>query len=259
MINKSWILRVTLFTGIAATTSHAETISAVADEWCPYNCAPGSATPGYVIEMMQEIFHEAGHKLDYRTVPWNRAVLDTKNNKETSVVCATESQAKEATLKIGKESIGVSNDCLWVAATSKIKFKIADDLNSLTKVGTVLGYSYSYELGKWLDRPENKGKSDAIAGDDPAERNAIKLVNKSIDGIIENRAVMTYILKKTGMDEQIRNAGCQEETAMYIAFSPNHTDSDKLVEMFDKGVVKLRKSGKLKKILTKYGVRDWKR
>ena len=70
----------------------------------------------------------------------------TKNDKETSLVCATASQAKEATLKIGKESIGVSIDCLWVASSSKINFKVADDLNSLTKVATVQGDSNLHRL-----------------------------------------------------------------------------------------------------------------
>ncbi len=259
MLAKRKILRVAILFSVTASTSHAETISAVADEWCPYNCAPGSTPPGYVIEIMEEIFKGAGHKLDYRTIPWNRAMLDTKNDKETSVVCSTESQAREATLKIGKESIGVSSDCLWVDKSSKIKFKVANDLNPLTKVATVQGYSYSNELGKWLDRPENKTKINAIAGDAPAERNAKKLLNKSVDGVIENFAVMSYILKKTGMDKNIQSAGCQDATPLYIAFSPNHKDSDKLIAMFDRGVVKLRKSGSLKRILAKYGFKDWKK
>ena len=44
----------------------AKTVVLVADEWCPYNCAPNSDKPGYVVEIAELVFAEAGHTVIYK-------------------------------------------------------------------------------------------------------------------------------------------------------------------------------------------------
>jgi polar amino acid transport system substrate-binding protein len=50
--------------------ARADTITLHADEWCPYNCAPGSGMPGYAVEVAREVFEQAGHRLDYGLLSW---------------------------------------------------------------------------------------------------------------------------------------------------------------------------------------------
>ena len=54
----------------------SDTITIVADDWCPYNCEPGSDSPGYVVEVAREVFSMAGYSLEYKYVPWARAVRE---------------------------------------------------------------------------------------------------------------------------------------------------------------------------------------
>ena len=47
------MLAVALLVPMAA---NAETINIVSDEWCPYNCEPGSDRPGFGIEIAMEAY-----------------------------------------------------------------------------------------------------------------------------------------------------------------------------------------------------------
>jgi polar amino acid transport system substrate-binding protein len=260
MISKNLIHIVALISTSVSSLAYAETFSGVADEWCPYTCKDGAAgAPGFEVLIMQEVMKSMGHKLDYKIVPWSRAIVDIQSGKEHILISPTNQQVVEQKLSRNQEPIGVSNDCLWVRSDNNLKFKVADDMNGLKAVATVQGYSYAQELGKWLDRPENKAKVFPITGDEPAERNAKKLLAGSIDGIVENRDVMGYINNKLKSGDKIRSAGCNNPgTPMYVAVSPQMKDGEKFLKDFDAGIAKLRKSGKLKAILSKYGVKDWK-
>lgn len=39
-----------------------------ADEWCPYNCMPGSERPGYLIEVLQSVYGKLGITVEYRVM-----------------------------------------------------------------------------------------------------------------------------------------------------------------------------------------------
>jgi polar amino acid transport system substrate-binding protein len=80
---------------LAAAPVRAETITLVADEWCPYNCAPGDAKPGFLIEIARRIFEPAGFGVDYKIVPWARAIRDARAGRYTAIVGAIRSEAPD--------------------------------------------------------------------------------------------------------------------------------------------------------------------
>ena len=58
----------------------------------------------------------------------------------------------------------------------------------------------------------------------------------------------------------MRFFGCSPEGKrhLYVGFSPTHPkESREMASIFESGIMKLRKSGKLDKILNKYGLHDW--
>jgi len=50
----------------------------LSDPWCPYNCQPDSDKPGYVVEMLREIFPPPTWQLKYQIVPWDRALQQVR-------------------------------------------------------------------------------------------------------------------------------------------------------------------------------------
>ncbi len=236
---------------------NAAPLQVASDEWCPFNCKPADDKPGYVIELLQAIFAEEG--IDYRVLPWKRAVLQIQRGETAAGIGATKDTAEAEKLQIGQESIGDISDCLFVPANSAVRYQgRADDLNSLNRVGVALGYTYSAGFAEWLDRPANKVKVFTASGDDPAAFNLRKLSAGALDGVIETEAVMNYMLLKNGLVKQFVSVGCDTPTPIYVAFGPNNIQSDTLVKQFDQGIAELRKTGRLAEILARYGLKDWK-
>lgn len=236
---------------------HGAPLEVIADEWCPINCQPNAPMPGYAVEVLQAVFADDG--INYRVRPWKRALLQTRMGTSTAAIAATQAMAQADNLKIGQEPVGYSVDCLYVLAGNPVHFHgHPDELNSLKRVGIALGYEYDGGFGTWLRREANKAKVFVASGDHPAAYNLAKLTKGGLDGMIEEQMVMSYMLRNATPAEPVVSAGCNPTLPLYMAFSPNHPDSDALVRQFDQGLVALRNSGQLAKILAKYGLKDWR-
>ncbi|MDX1695915.1 MAG: ABC transporter substrate-binding protein, partial [Ketobacteraceae bacterium] len=49
-------------------------LSIRADRWYPMNGDPYAEKPGYMIELARLIMADHGYKVDYRILPWKRAL-----------------------------------------------------------------------------------------------------------------------------------------------------------------------------------------
>jgi polar amino acid transport system substrate-binding protein len=238
--------------------THAQELVVQADNWCPYNCQPGTAAPGYAIEMLQAVFEHDGRKIKYEIVPWDRALLQTREGMSDAAVAATRLQAERNGLLVGHETVGYSSDCLYVAVSNRSKFSNANDLDALNSVAIVSGYTYAGAFGAWLARPENKRKILVQRGEKPAEVNARNVALGRLDGVIENSRVMALITAKLGLAGQLAATECEKQTPLYVAFSPKLANVGQIIKQFDDGIARLRRSKELAKILAKYGQSDWK-
>lgn len=241
---------------VLAARAQAERLQVVADIWCPFNCQPDAPLPGYIIEVLAAVFPE--DHIDYQVVPWRRAVLQTRQGVSAAAIAATAEMAHEGQLLIGQQPVGHAYDCLYVASGSTLAYHgQAADLRGVQRLGIALGYEYGEGIGEWLANEENKQKILAESGDEPARRNLRKLVRGGLDGMIEDRSVMNFLLLDPVYAGRVVSVGCNQAVPLYVAFSPKRAGADSVLEQFDQGLVALRHSGRLAQILGKYGVTDW--
>lgn len=185
-------------------------------------------------------------------------MLQTRQGVSTAAIAATAEMAHEGQLLIGRQPVGHAYDCLYVASASTLAYHgQAADLHGVQRLGIALGYEYAEGIGEWLANEENKAKIFAESGDEPARRNLRKLVRGGLDGMIEDRSVMNFLLLDPAYAGRVVSAGCNQAVPLYVAFSPKRPGADSLPERFDQGLVALRESGRLAQILGKYGVADW--
>lgn len=237
-------------------TAGAHAMEVTADEWCPLNCQPQSDKPGYAIEILQAVF--TPEALNYRVVPWKRALWHTKSGISTAIIGSGQDTAQREGLHIGQEPIGYVSDCLYVASGNPTRYRgQADDLNSLRRVGVVLGYVYTEGFKEWIERADNQPKLFIAAGDQPAEINLRKLQEGTLDGVIESSMVMDYLLNQTGQSDTVSSVGCDTPEPVYVAFGPKARGEEKAARL-DQGLAALRRSGELAAILARYGLKDWK-
>jgi polar amino acid transport system substrate-binding protein len=236
-----------------------DSITLVADSWCPYNCAPTSDKPGYVIEIAQAIYEPQGISVHYDIVPWTRALHATRRGKYTAVIGATKTEAKGCLFP--QQPIGISTYHFYTTTEKTWKHTTIAALNAVT-VGVIDGYNYSDEMDAFiLKHKDHRTHVQIVSGDTATTQNIKKLFAGRIDVMLEDPNVVSNALMQTQRHDHLRDAGMlktlESEDALYLAFSPKQKDSAALVKMFDEGINTLRANEKLEDILNKYGLVDW--
>lgn len=252
----------TLSVAVFAADKDVKEVVFVADPWCPYNCEPGSDMPGYVIEIAQAVFKEHGIKFTYKTMPWARALEEIKNGKVTGAIGASDADVKTYKVVLPKEEFAHQASGFFVKKGNPWKFdmnKAEDSIKKLkNKIGMIEDYTYFH-----ADFIKSVGKDARIGGDKPLEQMISMLMMGRLDAFIEDPAVAKYTfnqMKKEGKvksNEDIEFVGSAENPIpLYVGFC---SKCKKEAKIFGEGFAKLRANGKLKQILDKYSVSDWKK
>ena len=234
-----------------------ETISVRGDLWAPFNGDPSSDKPGYAIEIMKAVFEPNGIKIDYQTIPWTSAMKGLQEGKFEAAVGASKEDCPDAIFP--ELEIADIRHGFFALPSSKWRFKGIDSLSQI-KLGVIEGYTYGEDVDRYIASAKVSGKVEAIVGDGVLEKNIKKLHVGRIDAVIEAPQVFSWTVKTMGLPENtFVNVGSLEKSQKnYIAFSPAKESSKKYAKMFDDGIRELRRNGKLKTILAKYGLKDWR-
>lgn len=234
--------------------AHAASVSIRADEWFPMNGQPESNAEGYMIDLAREVFSQAGHTVDYKQMPWERALKEVREGNFDCVVGAYHEDAPDFIFP--NENWGMDKTGYYTSQKSTWTFNGLDSLLD-QKVGIIKGYAYEEEFNELIK--SNPKVFDGASGNDALDKNFKKLAGGRIDVVVESISVGNAKIKELGFKDKVKLSG-ENPTAepLYIACSPNNPASKQYVELIDNGTKTLRASGKLKEILGKYGLEDWK-
>jgi polar amino acid transport system substrate-binding protein len=233
----------------------AATITIAADEWCPYNCEPSSDKPGYMIEIAQKVFGEAGHTIEYQSMPWSRAIEEARRGRFSAIVGATARDAPD--FDYPSRSLGVGVNVFLTAKGSDWRFS---DIGSLATVslGTIRDYSYGDALDAYIaQHGRDAARVQVASGDTALDINFKKLAAGRIGALVEDRNVAEYYLANSSQQGGFDTVGDLGENPLYIAFSPAIENGAEYARLLAEGVQKMRASGELATLLTKYGLQDW--
>ncbi|MDF2177987.1 transporter substrate-binding domain-containing protein [Aliiglaciecola sp. CAU 1673] len=231
----------------------ADTISIRADDWFPINGQPDAAKPGFMIELATRIFTEAGHEVDYKLMPWERAVDSVRKGEFDCVVGAYKEDAPDFIFP--NENWGIDDTGFFVKEGDSWTYSGPDSLLQ-RKVAVINGYAYGDTLDKLIE--DNPSVFQGLGGSDALEKNVKKLEAGRADVIIESPSVMQAKLKEMGVSGIVLAGTLDEPSEIYIACSPAKDSSKQYMDLVDKGTAKLRASGELAKIMESYGLEDWK-
>ena len=237
-------------------SANAKTIVIVSDDWCPINCVPNTEKPGYLVELARTIFKEAGHNLVYKKVPWERAIKSTRKGQYNGIIGAFVGDAPDFVFP--KNEQGAIGNSFFIKKDNTWKYTGIASLSNV-KIGVIQGYDYGEEMNKYIKDNDKSKKVQLVSGDTALEKNIRKLIKGRIDAILETESVFLYKINEMGVSDKIISAGkAVEPEKAYIAFSPAIPESKEYAKILSDGIEKLRKSGELKRILQRYGLKDWK-
>ncbi|MGI0118243.1 substrate-binding periplasmic protein [Zooshikella sp. RANM57] len=241
-------------TGLAIylLTSHmvlADDISLRTDYWCPYACEEESDKKGVLIDIVEYIFNRKGHTLDYRLVPWKRAIAKTRSGEFNGIIGAFHSDAPDFIFH--QEPLAYSVNVFFIHSENKWQYTGLDSLSKI-RLGAALGYSYGVELDKYIEN--HKDKIYLASGDTPIVDLVRILMFKRIEVVIENRWVMEHYLKKLNSTVKIIEAGIGSYEPVYVGFSPVNPLSYQYANEIDQELVKMKSDGAWMRILNVYGL-----
>lgn len=241
-----------------ASAAFAETIRLRADAYCPTNCAPEDARPGYAVEIAREVFERAGHEVDYELLAWQRAIADTEAGLYDGVIGAGPGEVPGFVL--GAEPIGVWQLGVAVRQGHDLHLDPERPFAGLV-VGAVEGYGYGEE---WVEdylaaHGHDPERVQLLSGPAAIAMNLKKLVAGRVDCVPDSTGILSYHAHALGLDREIDVVpALSERSDVFIAFSPRNPRSRAWAALLDAGIAELRASGRLAQILAAYGQEDWR-
>jgi len=240
-------------------SARADTITIVADPWCPYNCEPESDTPGFMVEIAERVFAEAGIEVRYETVPWVRALQATESGEYNGAIGASKVEATGFVFPAVEQ--GRMRNGFWVVRESRWQFNGVESLTDIN-LASLAGYSYGPQVEHYLEDPSNAHRVTELYGPTPLQNGLNMLQRGRIDALLEDEYVFRYEVKQRNEVDLFRLAGRVELdpqfSDVYIAFSPSLPSSQRYASLLGEGMARLRANGELDAILARYGVSDWR-
>jgi len=234
---KSLLIFSVCFIALFSYPLQAETIELYAeDSYTPFSNPDGS---GIVNKLVIAAYREVGIKVKVRTVPFVRIVKWLEEGKGLGGFSAVKTPDGEAKFIFGEQPVYQVTTKFFYAAKRPIEILSERDLNNIRlQVGEVNGYMYHPEYYQYKFKRQ-KAQS---------EERLIKM-------LLLGRIDLAYITEKV-IDYQLSVMGLPRETLssissigvvsvpLYVAFNKQHPKAKYYAEMLDKGLLKLKETGR---------------
>jgi polar amino acid transport system substrate-binding protein len=225
----------------AANAGEKTVVLAAEDGWPPFS---GPGAKGLAEDIITAAYAAVGYQVKYVSVPFARAEYLTLKGKKTDGFFTTiKNTVYENKTIFPKMPIAMNEDSFFTLKERNIPYKDLQSLKGL-KVGTVNEYPYSDDFEK-----ANFFKKDVAPS---SKSNIRKLVGKRIDVLIEDKLVMSQLLKEMKLQDKIKCIGVQAVNPLYISFAINRPIIKTYVEKFDEGMGIIKSNGTYQKIMERY-------
>lgn len=216
----------------------------------PFNGDPAAEKPGYVVEILREVFVPAGIKVDYQIAPWAGALKAAEAGEIDGIIGANKKEA--AHLVTGQESIAEPKFALFVRRNSSWRYESLRSLKGM-KLGAIEGYTYWDSIDGYLKKVRPPSVT-FYTGETPLVQALADLSSGKIDVMVESVVVFYWAAKSAGRPaSEFRIAYSEQSEPLYVAFSPT-AEGREFARIFDAGVRAMKTRGRYDAILEKYGL-----
>ncbi len=238
---------------VGGGTAQADTIELRADQWCPFNCEPGSERPGFMVEIAREALAIHGHTVNYDIMNWARSLEYVQSGRINGVIGTDEVESPD--LVFGPP-IGTYQEAVAFRAGEARQIGTSEAIEGL-RIGAIKGYEYIDMVADYME--QNSGSSSLVqvlSGDNALEQNLRKLLAGRVDLVPEEHAVLAYTLSSMSISSDVEVALDPETSDLFIAFSPALEKSETYASQLTSGLEQLRASGRVAEIKSLYGLSE---
>lgn len=254
------LIAVLLISSIATYASTKEVapdypnkVKIAAIDWCPQICPDSSTNPGYIIEIITEIFKGSPTELIIDYFPWSRAINSVRDGHYLALLSPAKSEAPS--LIFPDVPVGMQRMCFYTLENSDWFYT---GLESLKGVSIGLAKDTSIEeLNEYLQAYPEQFQIQPYH-ERYIVQNVRKLAKKRMDTFLFTQNSTHYVLENESSLPAIREAGCVSSAYVYFALTPQFERSEETRDLklfFESGLKKLSESGELDEILKKYNIK----
>ncbi|ASP35995.1 ABC transporter substrate-binding protein [Labrenzia sp. VG12] len=229
-------------------------INIAAIDWCPQIC-PQARDPGYIIDIVEEVFRSSPYEPVVRIYPWSRAIQYVRNGRAHALLSPAKAEAPD--LVYPEQEIGIQSMCFFVLKDSPWTYE-----GNLSLEGHLTGLASDTSIEELNSLIEDRSDLFFVQPySDEYIQNSVNMLRAGrVNSFLFTYNTTLHILRTMGAEKDIRSAGCVSNAKVYMAFSPApglSADVDDMVTYFDRKMRKFKAEGGVKEVMTRYGLADW--
>lgn len=223
------------------------------DNNCPWMCSDPNK-PGFLSELVSEIFRLSNIKVQYQKYSWAEAKLEVKEGRILGILSPTKDEAEG--FYFPKKHLAKINYCFYVNKSLKWSYKNENSLQDI-KLGISFRNSY-HDLTKYIRNNQNDvQKIKLLNVADIYETGFELLQKKQFDAFLIDRTAAEYYLNKVKKIDQFKRVGCLHLEKIFLAFTPAFQNKSKyLSEILDKNIEILKDNDFIENLKLKYNIPD---
>ena len=214
-------------------------------EWKPYQ-SKGLKHFGYASQIVSEAFASQGIEVKYKFYPWARALESAKKGAVDGTFLWGHKKERENDFLFSDPIVDVTYVFFYLKKKG-FDWQDIEDLKDLN-VGVTIKYSYGNAFDKGKERKLFKADSSK---DD--ETNFKKLLKGRIDVTPNDLDAGLSILRRNHSKEEMESVAYHKKpvrsTPHYLMISKKNPKAEDILSRFNKGLKKLKDSGRFKEIV----------
>lgn len=227
--------------------------------WLPFN-GHRDGRSGYIVDVLREIFDDAGIRSEFVILPFTRAKRDTEDGFYNGMLNTSEGFSSK--LKTGTQEVGVVEYCYFTRAGDDWEYTGTPSLHGRSIVFNT-GHPM-HDDKSFYENPDNKKYFIHIPYTETYLDQVIEMMNSGhLDTFVEERHVVKYYLRKHPESKvQIRKAGYLRRRKLYMGFpvAPELAEKTRIIDtIVSQGLLRLRDSGRLTRIMNSYDLEVWEK
>ncbi len=222
--------------------------------WCPQIC-PRGAEPGYIVDIVREVFEGSEFHLNYQTMSYPIARGKTARGEIDALLAPAKIEAPN--LIYPREPVGFQRVCFYTLTDSMWVYDGGASLHDLT-IGIAIDISLE-EIHSYVQSHENQFVFQAESKRYIEESLRMLEIGR-LDTFVFNENSVLYYMRKQGWQKRVRSAGCVSPAPVFMAFSPAPSNSKKFseaIQLINERIKKMKHNGAIEKIMARYGLPDW--
>ncbi|MGL1936740.1 MAG: transporter substrate-binding domain-containing protein [Fibrobacterales bacterium] len=244
-----------LLTLLATTTSAKDTLKLATIDYCPFSCnAQGPLeNKGFLVDIMYEIARQYDTHLILENFPFNRYLTIAKSPEYDGLIIMGKDHVPD--LIYPKYTAGSQGLIFLKRANFKWEYTGIPSLKKVT-VGTIKNFKYCDDLGDYLAIPKKGSNIEQLLGTNSINTHIQKLSMKRIDLYIEGEFIINYALSNRSDASNFSTVDpnkCRYNN--YTAFNPNFKQASIWADRYSKEIMRMKKDGRLREIMSEYGLK----